>query len=564
MSFTFIYTMFKHFVHKITVFKFNYFIKIAKKNPQNISSCLKFSWSSNRKSSGSKNFLSPSLLSQLLRCFCQHTPSLRPVVVHKYCPISASSIGYKSVVSADVAHEGNVPEGAGDIVPTGGKSATLQSNSGESSGFDSDNSSSDTPAEGAARDTDGETASTCETGSDSFPKTDDEQLVLGASDEQEAVVRKNFEKLEKLYIYDERNINCNGGKHDKLEGVRKNITAEIEERRARETRIIYVEAEENEQQLMTLPVGNSGATIYQRYELQEAMRSPWYAGNMLSATPGRERESETAFHHVYIQNELAASQGCEQFGATACRGYEQHGATVTLDEQYSAATTRGSKQHGAASQKREKDAKTVPKEHHRRGGIASLKSQEQGIWESLGCEKHTDVPSPEYERYGVDDITMDQEVAELRGKKLQGEEALQRKLSKFQDKVEEEEKGTTKLSEREGKENEGKKSTTKTRKEENPVMKPLKYEEENNEHEDVINHFSLFSPTLPFVDLRPCPIYEGQSKNTKETEGECRQYPLFGSLSSKGGQRPEPEKVSKTVFQLTELILFVLLEFQFS
>jgi hypothetical protein len=92
---------------------------------------------------------------------------------------------------ADAVVEKNVPEEAGDVNTIEGTSATPQSNS-ESSGFDSDNSPTDTPAEGAARDGDGETSSTGETGSDSFPKTDDE-LVSGASDEPEAAVRKNLE-----------------------------------------------------------------------------------------------------------------------------------------------------------------------------------------------------------------------------------------------------------------------------------------------------------------------------------------------------------------------------------
>jgi hypothetical protein len=61
-----------------------------------------------------------------------------------------------------------------------------------------------------------------------------------------------------------------------------------------------------------LPAENSGATIYQRFELHEAITSPWYEGNMLSATPGWERKSETAFHYVYVQNRVAASQGYEQ------------------------------------------------------------------------------------------------------------------------------------------------------------------------------------------------------------------------------------------------------------
>jgi hypothetical protein len=121
---------------------------------------------------------------------------------------------------ADAVNEEIVPEEAGDVETIGGTSATPQPSS-ESSGFDSDNSSTDSPAEGAAaNDSDGETSSTGETASDSVPKTDDEP-VSGASDEQEAAVRKNLEKLNKLdeydgYIFGERNRNYYGGKHDKL------------------------------------------------------------------------------------------------------------------------------------------------------------------------------------------------------------------------------------------------------------------------------------------------------------------------------------------------------------
>jgi hypothetical protein len=97
----------------------------------------------------------------------------------------------KLLYRADAVLEENVPEEAGDVESTEGTSAAPQSNS-ESSGFDSDNSPTDTPAEGAARDGEGETSSTGETGSDSFAKTDDE-LLSGASDEQEAAVRKNLE-----------------------------------------------------------------------------------------------------------------------------------------------------------------------------------------------------------------------------------------------------------------------------------------------------------------------------------------------------------------------------------
>jgi hypothetical protein len=112
--------------------------------------------------------------------------------------------------------EENAPVEAGDVETIGGTSATPESTTdSESSGFDSDNSSTDTPAEGAAaRDNDGDASSTGETASDSFPKTDDE-LVSGASDEQEAAVRKNLEKLKKLdeyngYIFGKRNRNYYG------------------------------------------------------------------------------------------------------------------------------------------------------------------------------------------------------------------------------------------------------------------------------------------------------------------------------------------------------------------
>jgi hypothetical protein len=75
---------------------------------------------------------------------------------------------------------------------------------------------------------------------------------------------------------------------------------------------------------MTLTVENSGATIYQRYKLREAIALPWYEGNMLWATPRCERKSETAFHHVYGQNRVAASRRCELYVVTSSREYEQH------------------------------------------------------------------------------------------------------------------------------------------------------------------------------------------------------------------------------------------------
>jgi hypothetical protein len=96
-------------------------------------------------------------------------------------------------------------------------------------------------------------------------------------------------------------------------------------------------------------------------------------------------------------------------------------------------------------------------EHDQSGEIVSLESQKQGIWECVGCEQHEDESSREYERYVADGVHTDQGVAELVVKELQGEEALQGELSKYEEKVEEEERGTTKLSESKGKENEYKK-----------------------------------------------------------------------------------------------------------
>jgi hypothetical protein len=100
---------------------------------------------------------------------------------------------------AELVLEEHVSEKAGDAETTGGTSATLQSNS-EASGFDSDDSSTVTSAEVAARDSEGDAPSTGETGSERSYLAD--EPVSGASEEQGAAVRKNLEKLKKLDEYD--------------------------------------------------------------------------------------------------------------------------------------------------------------------------------------------------------------------------------------------------------------------------------------------------------------------------------------------------------------------------
>jgi hypothetical protein len=110
---------------------------------------------------------------------------------------------------AEPVQEEHVPEEAGDVETTRGTSATPESNS-ESSDLDSDESSTDTPAEGATRYSEEDTPSTGEAGSDRSCKAD--EPVPEASEVQEAAVRKNLEKLKKLDEYDDyilgvRNIN---------------------------------------------------------------------------------------------------------------------------------------------------------------------------------------------------------------------------------------------------------------------------------------------------------------------------------------------------------------------
>lgn len=112
---------------------------------------------------------------------------------------------------ADDELEGIFSEEEDDLEINKSLSTTSRSSS-ESSGFNSDDSSIDNPAESAAGDTDGETPNLSETESDSFSQSDDEQLVCGASGEQEAMVRKNFEKVKKQdkygsYNFGEKNRN---------------------------------------------------------------------------------------------------------------------------------------------------------------------------------------------------------------------------------------------------------------------------------------------------------------------------------------------------------------------
>jgi hypothetical protein len=375
----------------------------------------------------------------------------------------------------------------------------------ESSGFDSvDSSSVDNVPEATTRDNDDEISASTGIESDSLTSSDNEQLKIHTLDEEQTAFGVNLvqpvqnvdctfsERNTKFYIE-----NCMPFKGSNKERC---SVEKDGDHIARNVQIIDLDAPINEQEAMALPEGNSGAVIFPpRYEPQKAMPLSLWMRNVTSANPEGGLRMGIAFY-VHDQNITAASQRCEERGATGSREFYQHGTTVC----------RKYNQVGAAEVHVDHEVAAV--QRMGREGDVSRGYRQSQVNELL----------PEYR---------EEERSKDENKKHNKEEKEKNVLEVLDSKEEKE---------RSKKEN-GK--ADKGNNKEKSVEQTPVYQKKIIGDKERDNYFSLFSSASSHGEKRQKWNCGGHCKKLQKKVAEQQQYSLFGHLSENYDRELRPGKV---------------------
>jgi len=282
--------------------------------------------------------------------------------------------------------------------------STTSSSNSETSGFNSigTDSSIEPPADATDGDFDAETAATVGTDTESFPDTEDEELVVKTSDEEKDAVREKHDD----HILGESSIKHDDGKYK--EDVEKNEEL-VGAGPPKNGKLTDIELQ-NEQEGMALLENISGSTVNLRYEVEGKMTFPWDESKLVSVAP-----VEFAIHvgvYEYRQSRGVTCQGLEQHGSTAfreyeqhgelaCRVYEQHGTTIREYEQHGATTTREYEQHGTTAFREYEQHGTKTFRGYEQHGTKTFRGYEHGTKTFRGYEQHGTKTFRGYEQNGT-------------------------------------------------------------------------------------------------------------------------------------------------------------------